>query len=258
MNMIRTAKAMARSWTLAFLLPRPLIGFVFLPKYIKHYLEYSRSSSEKINFLDAYPCLLDSTVSTPFDGHYFYQGAWLARLLSKQQPDMHVDVGSSVMMISVLSAMVKTVFVDYRPLQTNLKGLESVGANITSLPFRDDSVLSLSSQHVIEHIGLGRYGDPIDPDGSIKAAKELERVLKPSGKLYLSLPVGRERICFNAHRVHSPKTVVDMFSHMSLLEFSYVTDGGRFIQNGDLEDVESSEYACGMYVFEKSPSVGEV
>lgn len=247
------------NWVRSLLAPRPFIGIFYLPRYIKHYFQYRHlSSTEKVVAVDTYPCLLDATVSTPFDSHYFYQGAWLARFLSRQQPSLHIDVGSSVMMVSVLSGHVKTIFVDYRPLQVDLANLSSVGANITCLPFQDNSILSLSSQHVIEHIGLGRYGDPIDPEGSVKAAKELERVLKPGGKLYLSLPVGEQRVCFNAHRVHSPGSVIDMFSHMKLLEFSYVNDNGKFVQNGNLVDVERSAYACGMYVFEKCPSVGEV
>lgn len=252
-------KGLILNFIKAFIYPRPVIGIFYLPRYIKQLIEYRKQDAlHKPELLDLYPCLLDSTISTPFDGHYFYQGAWLARLVSKQQPELHVDVGSSVMMVSVLSGWVKTIFVDYRPLQVNLSSLSSVGANITSLPFRDNSIASLSSQHVIEHIGLGRYGDPIDPNGSIRAAKELERVLKPAGRLYLSLPVGRERICFNAHRVHSPKTVVGMFSQMRLLEFSYVNDKGLFVQNGDLADVENSDYACGMYVFDKLPDMGEL
>jgi len=199
-----------------------------------------------------YPCLLDATISTPFDGHYFFQGAWLARLIASDKPVSHVDVGSSVMMVSILSAMVKTVFVDYRPLQVSLTGLDSVGANITSLPFPDASIGSLSCQHVIEHIGLGRYGDPLDPEGSIKAVKELERILKPGGKLYLTLPVGRERVCFNAHRVHAPQSVLDMVSGLKLIGFSYVDDAGTFFENREPEDAGDNEYACGMYIFEKT------
>ncbi len=227
-----------------------------MPRYIKHYLKYRHlSTTGKMRFLDSYPCLLDWTVSTPFDAHYFFQGAWLARLIAKEQPELHVDVGSSVMMVSVLSAMVKTVFVDYRPLTSDLPGLSSLGANITQLPFRDNSVVSLSCQHVIEHIGLGRYGDPIDPEGSIKAAKELERILKPDGRLYLSLPVGRERVCFNAHRVHAPSSVVQFFSQMKMIEFSYVGDDGTFVEKAFPNDIADSDYACGMYVFEKTDQV---
>lgn len=242
-----------RAWVLAFLAPRPLVGVFHLPRYLRQYLQYRRSSNEEIvRFRDTYPCLLDSSVSTPFDGHYFYQGAWLARLISDLKPERHVDVGSSVMMVSVLSALVETVFVDYRPLRAKLTGLTSIGASITNLPFEDGSIQSLSCLHVIEHIGLGRYGDPIDPEGSKKAARELERVLGRGGRLYLSLPVGRERVCFNAHRVHAPESAIRYFESMNLLEFSYVSDTGSFLERQSVQDANGSDYACGMYVFEKT------
>ena len=252
MSVTKSIKLMVRNWFVAFLFPRPLVGIFYLPKYIKNYLIYRKlSEKEKVDFVDTYPCLLDGTVSTPFDGHYFFQGAWLARFIAKDKPELHVDVGSSVMMISVLSAMVKTVFVDYRPLQVNLSGLESIGANITCLPFQSGSLSSRSCQHVIEHIGFGRYGDPLDSEGSIKAAIELERVLKVGGKLYLSLPVGRERVCFNAHRVHAPTTVMEFFKHMKLIEFSYVDDYGSYIEKKEPDAASACEYACGMFLFEK-------
>ena len=90
-----------------------------------------------------------------------------------------------------------------------------------------------------------------DANDRVKAAGELERVLKRGGNLYLSLPVGRERVCFNAHRVHAPDTVVKLFKNLKLMEFSYVTDSGKFLENQPVEDALASDYACGMYIFEK-------
>jgi len=245
-------KSLLKHWLYAFLYPRPLFGILFLPKYIRDFLKFRRASkSQLVQWIDSYPCLLDQTVSTPFDAHYFYQGAWLARKVVEESPLFHVDIGSSVLMVSVLSASIPTIFIDFRPLHTRLSGIKSIGASITELPLLNDSVSSLSCLHVIEHIGLGRYGDPLDPQGSIKAAKELQRILKPGGKLYLSLPVGKARVCFNAHRVHSPAAVIDMFARMRLIEFSYVGDDGVFVENGSIQNVMNSSYACGMFIFEK-------
>jgi SAM-dependent methyltransferase len=169
-----------------------------------------------------------------------------------QSPLKHVDVGSSVMTLSVISAYIEIEFVDLRPIETNLSGLIPRVGSIVALDFVDDSVASISCLHVIEHIGLGRYGDPLDTLGSVKAATELERVLKPGGRLYLSLPVGRERVCFNAHRVHSPSSVLSMFGKLKLIEFSWVDDAGRFSDNASPHMAEGQDYACGMFVFEKS------
>ena len=238
---------------LAFLLPRPLVGIFYLPRYFLQYISYFRSNrSLQSKWADMYPCLGDWTTTTPFDSHYFYQGAWLARKLRMESPLKHVDVGSSVMMLSVISAYVETEFVDLRPIDTNLSGLIARPGSILSLDFLDDSVPSISCLHVIEHIGLGRYGDPLDARGSIKAAAELQRVLSRGGRLYLSLPVGRERVCFNAHRVHSPSSVIRMFGKLRLIEFSWVDDVGRFHNNASHHMAEGQDYACGMFLFEKS------
>ena len=246
-------KSLARNWTMAMIYPRPLLGLLYLPRFFSHWFKYARNAKgQKIGLLDLQPCLGDWSTHTPFDAHYFYQGAWLARKLAQSDPAQHVDIGSSVLTMSVLSGMVDTIFVDYRPLNASLSGLTSLSGDILNLPFADNAVGSLSCLHVIEHIGLGRYGDSIDPEGSLKAARELQRIVSSGGKLFLSLPIGRERICFNAHRVHAPASVSAMFSQMRLVEFSYVDDNGQFREAQPVSAASQLEYGCGMFQFVKS------
>jgi SAM-dependent methyltransferase len=164
---------------------------------------------------------------------------------------MHVDVGSSVVATGVMSAFVPTLFVDFRPLLAHLPDLNSVAADITRLPFADGSVQSLSSLHVIEHIGLGRYGDRIDPDGWRSGLSELARVLAPGGRLYLSTPVGRDRVCFNAHRVFSPTAIVGALPGLKLERFAMVDDDGRRKDNVALTGADAMSYGCGMFRFSK-------
>ncbi len=249
---MKQLKLLLRNWILALLLPRPVIGILYLPRFFWHWIKYAQlAKHEIIRIMDLYPCLGDWSEHTPFDAHYFYQGAWLARKIRAARIDKHVDIGSSVLTINVLSAYVETIFVDFRPLQASLTGLNSIAGNILDLPFENNSVCSLSCLHVIEHIGLGRYGDPIDPQGSVKAACELQRIVSSGGKLFLSLPIGRERICFNAHRVHAPDTVLGMFSKMKLIQFSYVDDAGNFHEDKPIEFASHLEYGCGMFHLEK-------
>ena len=237
---------------MAFLYPRPLVGLAYLPRFLTHWIQYVRAAgTQKIGVLDLHPCLGDWSTYTPFDAHYFYQGAWLARKLVESGIRKHVDIGSSVLTMSVLSAWVDTVFVDYRPLKVSLPRLGSVAGDILQLPFADNVLYSLSCLHVVEHIGLGRYGDPIDPQGSIKAAFELQRIMRPGGRLFLSLPIGRERVCFNAHRVHDPDSVIKMFEQLRLVEFSYVDDAGQLREKRMPSSASESHYGCGLFVFEK-------
>jgi len=242
-----------RSWVLPFVNPRQLASVFILPKFLLEFHAYrNRSREERVVLTDVYPCLADRLPHTPFDPHYFYQGAWLARRLSVTKPQFHVDVGSSVTMLSVLSAAVPIAFVDYRPLAANVLGLNSVAGNVTSLPFLDDSVGSLSSLHVIEHVGLGRYGDPLEPEGTRRAAGELERVLQPGGRLFLSVPVGRQRVCFNAHRVLKPHTIESYFPQLRLEAFSSVDDAGHFVENASFEATATLDYGCGLFEFVKA------
>jgi SAM-dependent methyltransferase len=242
-----------KRWVLAFVAPKPLVGVLHLRRYVRDFISYRRSARLHVRpaLADTYPCLTDWTPSTPFDPHYFHQGAWLAGRLAQSKPALHVDVGSSVMMVGVLCAQVPILFVDYRPLEARMPGLFSVAGDIKRLPFADASVHSLSCLHVLEHIGLGRYGDPIDAEGSARGAAELARVLAPGGHLYVSVPTGVDRVCFNAHRVFSPRALQALFPGLNLLAFSLVDDGGGFDPAGRLDAAARLEYGCGMYVFRK-------
>ena len=242
-------------WLMVIAEPRKLLSWIYLPRYVKHWHQYQAKSDERLRLIDSHPCLADWLPSTPFDPHILYQGAWLARKIALRKPASHVDVGSSVLTISVLSAHVPTVFVDFRPLKVDLKNLQCIAGSISSLPFATGSVSSLSCMHVLEHIGLGRYGDPIAPEGSRKAAAELARVVEPGGRLYLTVPVGRARVCFNAHRVFAPQEIPSLFQNLHLQNFSWVDDSGNFHASAEPEDAARAEYACGFYEFEGKENV---
>ncbi len=244
--------SLLRNWVLAFVAPRPLVGALYLPRYLRHWRAFSsKARDDRPRVADSYPCLGDWTSTTPFDPHYFYQAAWLARQLAARRPARHVDVGSSAQTIAAVSAITEVLHIDYRPLKAELAGLRCMAGDILALPFDDASVPSLSCLHVIEHIGLGRYGDAIDPEGSRKAAGELARVLAPGGRLYLSVPVGRQRICFNAHRVFAPETMLDWFASLTLESFALVDDDGRFHPAADRAAARGLEYGCGMFEFSR-------
>ncbi|WP_337190729.1 DUF268 domain-containing protein [Helicobacter saguini] len=87
----------------------------------------------------------------------------------------------------------------------------------------DCSIESLSALCSVEHFGLGRYGDKIEPDAWEKALKAFQRVLKPGGRLYFSVPVGQaNKVCFNAHRVFKPEKIINALDKMDVVEMSYI------------------------------------
>jgi SAM-dependent methyltransferase len=186
-------------------------------------------------------------------GHYFFQDLWAGQKVFQRRPTQHLDIGSRIdgFVAHLLTFMSVTVL-DVRPLDSNVAGLTFVQGDATNLRgFGDGSVDSLSSLHAIEHFGLGRYGDPIDPEGWQKAMLSLQRVLRVGGRLYLSVPVGRERLCFNAHRVFSPRRIVDTLTDLKLVSFSGVDDDGAFLQSPTFEDLGGCVYGCGFFEFTK-------
>jgi len=176
---------------------------------------------------------------------------WVFENVLKNKPSEHVDIASTYQMSGYLSKIVRTTFIDIRPIKTTLKNLTVISGNILDLEYKSNSVESLSCLHVVEHIGLGRYGDPIDPEGARKACQELERILAKDGYLYFSTPIGRERICFNAHRVTPPEIILEYFKKLKLVSFSVVDDNGIFKENEDYKKYSKSDYGCGMFVFTK-------
>jgi hypothetical protein len=106
---------------------------------------------------------------------------------------------------------------------------------------------SLSCLHALEHFGLGRYGDPLDIQGHLRGFENLSKILQQNGILYLSVPIGKQRIEFNAHRVFNIDTVLTMAkSQFELIGFSYVDDLGDLHENINLDD-QQREFNCGCY-----------
>ncbi len=219
------------------------------PLFVSQWRSFRKQSKVPVRLADWHPCLHDATATTQFDSHYFFQSAWAARKIAHATPARHVDIGSQINLIAPLSAFVETDFVDLRPLQVSLKGLTSTRGSILQLPYTNRSVQSLSCLHVVEHIGLGRYGDALDSNGTKKACRELQRVLAAGGNLYLSLPVGVERIEFNAHRIHNTRTILDFFGELKLTEFSCVDDNGTLHENVQSSFCDEMQYALGLFHF---------
>ena len=244
---------LAYRWIRPFLDP---IEFITAgPRYIgffRDWLRYSgMDSAEKIKIRDTYPLLHEKTQTTSFDSHYFYQDIWAFKKVMKSGTASHVDVGSRVDFVGFLTAVTDVTFIDIRPLMAKLDNFTSKKGSILSMPYEDDSVQSLSCLHVAEHIGLGRYGDELDPSGSKKGCRELSRVLAKEGNLYFAMPVGKPRLCFNGHRIHSPRQVLDFFKDLKLVELSGITDDVQFIENIDISILENSDFGCGLFLFTK-------
>lgn len=242
---------------------KPVYWLAVFFRWLVRYIKYSVNYFTMAKFLAdgrfaygwfmRYPCLNDATGMTGFDAHYVYHTGWAARIVTRLNPEYHVDISSLLWFVTIASASVPIHFYDYRPADVKLPGLTCGKADLTNLPFEDNSVKSLSCLHVMEHIGLGRYGDPFDPSGDLKGISELKRVLSKDGHLLFVVPIGGiARMQFNAHRIYTFAQIKEYFAGLELREFAMITDGGDFIENASEEDVRGQKYACGCFLFQKA------
>lgn len=224
--------------------------------FILNYINFNKLSSKKRfnnNWKDCLPCLNDKSNTTPIDRHYVIHTAWAARKLKEISPTEHTDISSYIYFSTIASAFVPIKFYDYRPAPIILSNFSSEQADLTHLQFADNSIESLSCLHTIEHVGLGRYGDTLDPEGDIKAIEELKRVIKSKGNLILVVPIGRPKIVFNAHRIYSYHQILEMLSNFELKEFSLVPDdkNSPLIINATRQQADQQNYGCGCFWFIK-------
>jgi hypothetical protein len=213
----------------------------------------------QVNWDDRYLCLDEKTQETGFDRHYIYHPAWAARVLAKLRPSRHTDISSTLNFCTVVSAFIPVDFYDYRPAPLHLPGLNSLAANLVDLPFEAGSLESVSCMHVLEHVGLGRYGDPIDPNGDLQAIRELCRVVAPGGSLLIAVPIGEARVQFNAHRVYRHRDFLSYFEGLELVEFALIPDGAApdgLVFSAPEHMVDAQKYGCGCYWFKKPARLG--
>lgn len=238
------------------------LPFIDVRKFVKAFPQYTgflldlfrykaMNGAEKICLEDILPVINEKTVEQNFDRHYFYQDIWAFKKIKLHKPRHHVDVGSRIDFVGFLTTIVPVIYVDIRKLHTQLENYRFCIGSILEMPFRDNSIESLSCLHVAEHIGLGRYGDRLDPMGTKKACKELQRVLKKGGNLYFSLPIGRPRVCFNAHRIHTVSQILDYFNELKLVEIAGIDDNGNFYPHVNPRFFHHASYACGLFHFKK-------
>lgn len=237
---------------------KKIIRLVLSPFIFLDYLKFKsadKKSRFKISAWDLYPKIRDKTIKTGFDRHYVYHTSWAARKVREISPTKHIDISSSLYFCGIVSAYVETEFYDYRPADLFLPNLKSLEGNLLGLPFESGSVESISCMHTVEHIGLGRYGDTIDPDADIRAIEELKRVTKSGGNLIFVVPIGKTaKIEYNAHRIYAYNQVMNYFDGFDLREFSLIpedSNNGGIIIGASVSDIKDEKYACGCFWFIK-------
>lgn len=180
-------------------------------------------------------------------GAYFFQDLLVARWILEDRPRRHLDVGSRIDgFLGHLAVFRDVEAIDIRPQPVTVANIRFHQMDLMAeLPQNWVGCTdSLSCLHTIEHFGLGRYGDTINPLGHLRGLEQMKRLVEDGGLFYLSTPIGHERVEFNAHRVFSPKTVLSWFPDGWTIERSAVIDDGLAVleSEGDAALVEAT---CG-------------
>lgn len=235
------------------------------------YVEFSQRATEDGRFTvpwDRRLPQLNEQASLTVEPHYFYHPVWAARVLAQTRPQRHVDVSSILHWASITSAFVPIEYYELRPpALAYLDGLTVHQGDVTCLPIESGTVPSLSCMHALEHIGLGRYGDPIDPRGDEAGAAELSRVLAPNGDLLFVVPIGQGDIQFNAHRNYTTALALGLFPDLELVEFTLIHENaGRMgphvdsLSTGDraFELAADQRHGCGCFWLRKPARPADV
>lgn len=228
-----------------------------LPRFARDVVTYGRSCPQapfRVRARHLWPILDERTQPAGVaQGAYFHQDLWAARKIFQRNAARHVDIGSRIDgFIAHLLVFMPVTVIDIRTIESGIDGLGFVCDDATDLAtFEDNSVASLSSLHAAEHFGLGRYSDRVDPQACFRFMAALQRVLARDGRLYFSVPIGRERCDFNANRVFSVATILGMFSSLELVSFSLVTPDGRLVENAPPVNPGEAEDSCGLFEFTK-------
>lgn len=217
-----------------------------------------RQKGDDFNFKigKLYPILTDrNEEGGTMTGHYFHQDLYVARQIYLNSPKTHLDIGSRTDgFVAHVASFRKIEIIDIRPIKSKVVNIDFMQADLMRLPENLINYCdSISSLHAIEHFGLGRYGDPVNYNGHLNALDNIHLILKNGGVFYFSVPIGPQRIEFNAHRVFSLPYLLSIFKDKYKIDaFSYVDDNGCFFENVILDEqaVNSNfncEYGCGIF-----------
>lgn len=238
--------------------PRLFRGVSALPSFAK---DFKRFKSTYQGRLILNPCLLDKyEESGVTKSEYFLQDLYVAQKIYKAKPLRHLDIGSRVDgFVAHVASFRNIEVIDIRQTSAVIPGIKFTQADLMTESTIDADLQtdSLSCLHALEHFGLGRYGDPINPRGHEFGLKNIAKYLKPLAVLYLSIPIGIERVEFNSHRVVDPLWLLELAAKHNLYptDLAYINMDGQLITSKDVVAdcvyLATFSYSLAIFTFQK-------
>lgn len=237
------------------------IAFLSLPWFLKNiYLFIQlKKQQKKIEFSwKIFPIFTDRFESSGYlKGHYFHQDLMIAQKIFENKPANHLDIGSSIYgFVSHVASFRLIEVVDIRDNTSQTENIKFKKLDIMNFePEKIQKYDSISCLHVVEHFGLGRYNDKINYNGHIVGLKNIAKINSENGFFYLSTPIGKATIYFNAHRVFNVNYILKIIEpYYKLLEFHFVDDNGILWKNQNAVTFNSEllDYGCGIFILRRN------
>ena len=229
-------------------------NILYLYKYFGDLYKYKKKGG-KIDYL--FPIISDHKQQAgSFDKQYFYQDIIVAQEIFHKRPEKHVDIGSRLDgFVSNVASFREIEVFDIRPLNIDIKNIKFKKIDLMDMEENLQNYSdSVSYLHTIEHFGLGRYGDKIDPDAYLTGIYNLQKILKKDGYLYLSMPISSiTKIYFNSERVFDPFEILNIDEKLEYVKFHFIDDEGEIFLNYDIQNLKNKvfNYSCGIFIFRK-------
>lgn len=237
---------------------KTIITAVFFPKYLFQLLLFVKKNKDfKIGI---YPIIVDKFLPAgTTKSQYFHQDLYVATKIYQNNPKHHFDIGSRIDgFVAHVASFRKLTIIDIRTLEINKKNIDFLQMDLMNpkLSEFENKMESLSCLHTIEHLGLGRYGDKLDINGHLKGLNNIFKLLKTNAFFYFSVPLGLNKVYFNAHRTFSIDYLLKYLKGKFILEeFSYVNDQGIFFEkvnlNKDIHKLNSLKFGLGIFILRK-------
>ena len=233
---------------------KKILNLSSLPRYFKDYFKFKKKGGKTRN---TYICLEDfNNEATEFKNQFFHSDLIVSQKIFEQNPKDHLDIGSRIDgLVSHVASYRSLDFADIR----NIKIFPHKNINIQQIDIGDENLKivkkysSISSVGVLGHVGLGRYGDKVDPYGHLKSFKNISKLADKSAILYLMVPIGKEGVEFNSHRVFKAFNIIEIFKKLNfdLIEFNFVDDSGELHLKSNIKETEKLNFGGGIFIFKK-------